>query len=49
MVHAEALTGSGGIVLDEKAPLEPFAAWAKAGRPGLPSWQSSRQRADLGD
>ncbi|MCP2275704.1 NADH:flavin oxidoreductase / NADH oxidase family [Nocardia amikacinitolerans] len=26
MVHAEALTGPGGIVLDAEAPLEPFAA-----------------------
>ncbi|MEV6113337.1 NADH:flavin oxidoreductase/NADH oxidase family protein [Streptomyces sp. NPDC052109] len=34
MVHAEALTGPGGIVLDEKAPLEPFTAWAEAGRTG---------------
>ncbi|MFD8819587.1 NADH:flavin oxidoreductase/NADH oxidase family protein [Streptomyces sp. NPDC059627] len=34
MVHAEALTGPGGIVLDEAAPLEPFAEWARAGRSG---------------
>ncbi|MFF3772776.1 2,4-dienoyl-CoA reductase [Streptomyces sp. NPDC002232] len=32
MVHAEALTGPGGVVLDEHAPLEPFAAWAEAGK-----------------
>ncbi|MFI2472913.1 NADH:flavin oxidoreductase/NADH oxidase family protein [Nocardia xishanensis] len=32
MVHAEALTGPGGIVLDADAPLEPFAAWAQAGK-----------------
>ncbi|GAB2519774.1 NADH:flavin oxidoreductase/NADH oxidase family protein [Nocardia heshunensis] len=32
MVHAEALTGPGGIVLDAAAPLEPFAAWARAGK-----------------
>lgn len=32
MVHAEALTGPGGIVLDADAPLEPFVAWAQAGR-----------------
>lgn len=32
MVHAEALTGPGGIVLDADAPLEPFAAWAQAGQ-----------------
>ncbi|MFG3039262.1 NADH:flavin oxidoreductase/NADH oxidase family protein [Streptomyces sp. NPDC048330] len=34
MVHAEALTGPGGVVLDEHAPLEPFAAWAKAAKSG---------------
>ncbi|MFF2084005.1 NADH:flavin oxidoreductase/NADH oxidase family protein [Nocardia sp. NPDC058176] len=32
MVHAEALTGPGGIVLDAESPLEPFAAWAAAGK-----------------
>lgn len=32
MVHAEALTGPGGIVLDADAPLEPFTAWAQAGK-----------------
>jgi len=32
MVHAEALTGPGGIVLDADAPLEPFAMWAHAGK-----------------
>ncbi|WP_431958049.1 NADH:flavin oxidoreductase/NADH oxidase family protein [Nocardia lijiangensis] len=32
MVHAEALTGPGGIVLDADAPLEPFVAWARAGK-----------------
>ncbi|WP_278266233.1 NADH:flavin oxidoreductase/NADH oxidase family protein [Nocardia sp. AG03] len=32
MVHAQALTGPGGIVLDATAPLGPFAAWARAGR-----------------
>ncbi|MFF4342939.1 NADH:flavin oxidoreductase/NADH oxidase family protein [Kitasatospora sp. NPDC001540] len=32
MVHAEALTGPGGIVLDEVAPLQPFVDWAKAGK-----------------
>jgi 2,4-dienoyl-CoA reductase-like NADH-dependent reductase (Old Yellow Enzyme family) len=32
MVHAEALTGPGGIVLDEHAPLEPFTRWAEAGK-----------------
>ncbi|MFF0967337.1 NADH:flavin oxidoreductase/NADH oxidase family protein [Streptomyces sp. NPDC003703] len=34
MVHAEALTGPAGVVLDEAAPLEPFAEWAQAGRSG---------------
>ncbi|MFF8884055.1 NADH:flavin oxidoreductase/NADH oxidase family protein [Streptomyces flaveolus] len=34
MVHAEALTGPAGVVLDENAPLDPFADWAKAGRSG---------------
>ncbi|MEV0062241.1 NADH:flavin oxidoreductase/NADH oxidase family protein [Nocardia sp. NPDC050718] len=32
MVHAEALTGPGGIVLDAYAPLAPFVAWAQAGK-----------------
>src|SRR3981189_530129 len=34
MVHAEALTGPGGIVLDHAAALEPFAQWAQAGKAG---------------
>jgi 2,4-dienoyl-CoA reductase-like NADH-dependent reductase (Old Yellow Enzyme family) len=34
MVHAEALTGPGGVVLDEYAPLEPFVAWTAAGKAG---------------
>ncbi|MDX6608586.1 MAG: hypothetical protein QOF85_511 [Solirubrobacterales bacterium] len=34
MVHAEALTGPGGVVLDDRAPLEPFAHWAHAGKAG---------------
>nr|WP_324606261.1 hypothetical protein [Streptomyces globisporus] len=34
MVHAEALTGPGGVVLDEHAPLEPFAEWAEAAKSG---------------
>jgi 2,4-dienoyl-CoA reductase-like NADH-dependent reductase (Old Yellow Enzyme family) len=34
MVHAEALTGPGGIVLDELAPLDPFARWAEAAKAG---------------
>jgi len=34
MVHAEALTGPGGIVLDDRTPSEPFAQWAQAGKAG---------------
>ncbi|MBL1082875.1 NADH:flavin oxidoreductase/NADH oxidase family protein [Streptomyces actinomycinicus] len=34
MVHAEALTGPGGVVLDDASPLEPFADWAEAGKSG---------------
>ncbi|MET9917519.1 NADH:flavin oxidoreductase/NADH oxidase family protein [Streptomyces sp. NPDC006435] len=34
MVHAEALTGPAGIVLDEAAPLEPFTEWAAAAKSG---------------
>ncbi|MFB8384621.1 MULTISPECIES: NADH:flavin oxidoreductase/NADH oxidase family protein [Streptomyces] len=34
MVHAEALTGPAGVVLDEHAPLGPFADWAEAGKSG---------------
>jgi 2,4-dienoyl-CoA reductase-like NADH-dependent reductase (Old Yellow Enzyme family) len=34
MVHAEALTGPGGVVLDERAPLEPFVRWAQAAKAG---------------
>ncbi|WP_228993620.1 NADH:flavin oxidoreductase/NADH oxidase family protein [Streptomyces sp. DH8] len=34
MVHAEALTGPAGVVLDENAPLKPFTEWAKAGKSG---------------
>ncbi len=34
MVHAEALTGPGGVVADEHAPLEPFVRWAEAGKSG---------------
>ncbi|TVY02746.1 NADH:flavin oxidoreductase/NADH oxidase family protein [Mycolicibacterium porcinum] len=32
MVHAEAMTGPGGVVLDADSPLEPFAAWVRAGK-----------------
>src|ERR1700731_5339571 len=34
MVHAEALTGPGGVVLDAGARLEPFTQWAEAGKAG---------------
>ncbi|MGI5414185.1 NADH:flavin oxidoreductase/NADH oxidase family protein [Streptomyces chartreusis] len=34
MVHAQALTVPGGLVLDSAAPLEPYAAWAAAGKAG---------------
>jgi 2,4-dienoyl-CoA reductase-like NADH-dependent reductase (Old Yellow Enzyme family) len=34
MVHAEAMTGPGGIVLDSAAPLEPFREWARAAKSG---------------
>ncbi|MFI1918310.1 NADH:flavin oxidoreductase/NADH oxidase family protein [Nocardia sp. NPDC020380] len=34
MVHAEALTGPGGIVLDADAPSAPFEDWARAGKEG---------------
>ncbi|MGP3756766.1 NADH:flavin oxidoreductase/NADH oxidase family protein [Streptomyces sp. IBSNAI001] len=34
MVHAEALTGPAGVVLDADAPLAPFTEWAKAGKSG---------------
>jgi 2,4-dienoyl-CoA reductase-like NADH-dependent reductase (Old Yellow Enzyme family) len=34
MVHAEALTGPGGVVLDERAPLDSFVRWAEAGKAG---------------
>src|SRR3982074_3681034 len=34
MVHAEALTGPGGVVLDDRAPLGPFTRWAQAGKAG---------------
>lgn len=34
MVHAEALTGPGGVVLDAASPLQPFEQWAKAGKSG---------------
>src|ERR1700738_5712727 len=34
MVHAEAMTGPGGVVADERAPLDPFTQWAEAGKAG---------------
>ena len=34
MVHAEALTGPAGVVLDDRAPLESFTRWAQAGKAG---------------
>src|ERR1700731_4783701 len=34
MVHAEALTGPGGVVLDDLAPLDPFTRWAEAAKAG---------------
>src|SRR3979409_1304081 len=34
MVHAEALTGPAGVVLDDRAPLESFTRWAQAGKGG---------------
>jgi 2,4-dienoyl-CoA reductase-like NADH-dependent reductase (Old Yellow Enzyme family) len=34
MVHAQALTGPGGVVLDDSAPLRPFKEWAAAGKAG---------------
>ncbi|MFC8519332.1 2,4-dienoyl-CoA reductase [Streptomyces sp. NPDC057257] len=34
MVHAEALTAPGVVVLDRTSPLEPFARWAEAGKAG---------------
>src|ERR1700726_2914933 len=34
MVHAEALTGPGGVVLDDRAPLQPFVRWAEVAKAG---------------
>ncbi|MCR3721150.1 MULTISPECIES: NADH:flavin oxidoreductase/NADH oxidase family protein [Prauserella salsuginis group] len=34
MVHAEALTGPAGVVLDASSPLEPFCEWALAAKSG---------------
>ena len=30
MIDPTALTGPGGVVLDERQPIEPFKAWARA-------------------
>src|SRR6202521_5101790 len=32
MIDPSALTGPGGVVLDERQPIKPFKAWAGAGR-----------------
>ena len=34
MIDPTALTGPGGVVLDERQPIEPFKAWARAARSG---------------
>ncbi|MGW4367270.1 NADH:flavin oxidoreductase/NADH oxidase family protein [Nocardia takedensis] len=34
MVHAEALTGPGGVVLDAHSPAEPFRRWSAAAKSG---------------
>ncbi|GAA1793839.1 NADH:flavin oxidoreductase/NADH oxidase family protein [Leucobacter iarius] len=34
MVHAEAMTGPAGVVLDDRSPLEPFREWARAAHAG---------------
>lgn len=34
MVHAEAMTGPAGVVLDVRTPLEPFREWARAAKSG---------------
>ncbi len=34
MVHAEAMTGPAGVVLDAQSPLEPFREWARAAQSG---------------
>jgi 2,4-dienoyl-CoA reductase-like NADH-dependent reductase (Old Yellow Enzyme family) len=34
MVHAEAVTGPGGVVLDDRASLDAFTRWAEAGKAG---------------
>lgn len=34
MVHAEAMTGPAGVVLDADSPIEPFTRWAQAAKSG---------------
>ena len=34
MIDSTALTGPGGVVLDERQPIEPFKAWARAAKRG---------------
>ncbi len=34
MIDPTALTGPGGVVLDERQPIEPFRAWARAAKSG---------------
>src|ERR1700738_3786044 len=34
MIDPTALTGPGGVVLDERQPIEPFKAWARAAKRG---------------
>ena len=34
MIDPTALTGPGGVVLDERQPIEPFKAWARAAKSG---------------
>ncbi len=39
MIDPTALTGPGGVVLDERQPIEPFKAWARAAmRDGSQAW-----------
>src|SRR3979409_1990182 len=34
MIDPTALTGPGGVVLDERPPIEPFTAWTRAAKSG---------------
>ena len=47
MVHAQALTGPGGVVLDDRAPLDPFRRWAEAGKAGGEPATTAEVRAEL--